>query len=192
MFGASSLRRESWSWPPWGEAPGRRLPFGLPGAEIVARYLAFWEQGDNSAILRQLLRGAVSDRRLAAALERHVMGTVIRPFAEEDQSTDAHPRARLAFAALLGLAVSRYVLRQEPLASADHDTLTAWMGPSLDHFLRGRLDGALTSAGSMGTRERPGRHGNPSPVRSRRDPRRQEARSDAAVAVSCDLASSVT
>ena len=81
------------------------------------------------AILRELLCASVSDRRLAVALERHVIGTVIRPFAEEDQSTDAYPRARLAFAALLGLAVSRYVLRQEPLASADHETLAAWMGP---------------------------------------------------------------
>jgi AcrR family transcriptional regulator len=130
----AALGRGAWSQP----------PLGRPGGEIVASYLAFWENGDNTAILRELLRASISDRRLAVALERHVIGTVIRPFAEEDQSTDAYPRARLAFAALLGLAVSRYVLRQEPLACADHETLAAWMGPSIDHFLHGKLGGAMT------------------------------------------------
>jgi AcrR family transcriptional regulator len=132
-----------------GPGAWSQAPFGLPGAEIVARYLAFWERGDNTTILRELLCAAVSNPRLAATLERHVLDTVIRPFAEEDQSTDAYPRARLAFAALLGLAVSRYVLRQEPLASADHETLTAWMGPSLDRFLHGTLDDALTRTRSV-------------------------------------------
>jgi AcrR family transcriptional regulator len=129
-----------------GRGASSRAPLGRPGAEIVARYLAFWEHGDNTAILRQLLCASVSDRRLALALERNVIDTVIRPFAEEDRSTDAYPRARLAFSALLGLSVSRYVLRQEPLASADHGTLAAWVAPSIDHFLHGRLGEPMLGA----------------------------------------------
>jgi len=136
----ATLGRGSWSG----------TPLGLPGGEIVSRFLTFWEQGDNTAIMRTLLCAAVSDRRLAAALERHVIGTVIRPFAQEDRSTDAYPRARLAFSALLGLAVSRYVLRQEPLASADHETLAAWMAPCIDHFLHSRLGEAMPSVVEAG------------------------------------------
>ncbi len=62
--------------------------------------------------------------------------------------TDAYPRARLAFSQLLGLAVSRYVLVQEPLASADHETIAAWARPSLDYFLHGELGGSSTSVGA--------------------------------------------
>jgi AcrR family transcriptional regulator len=111
----------------------------LPGSEIVARCLAFWERDDNVAVLREVLRASCHDRSLAAAVERHILGEIVRPFAEQRPTTDAYPRARLAFAQLLGLAVSRYVLRQEPLASADHETLAAWMGPVLDQHLRGEL-----------------------------------------------------
>jgi hypothetical protein len=115
----------------------------LPGHEIVLRCLAFWERDENVPILRELLRTACRDRRLAAALEGHILGALIRPFAEKHPTTDAYPRARLAFAQLLGLAVSRYLLWQEPLASADHETLAAWIGPSLDQFLHGQLGAAV-------------------------------------------------
>ena len=121
------------------DRPGPGSPLDRSGREIVARYLAFWERGDNAVILREILCAAFSDRRLAVALERHVIETVVRPFAEENRSTDAYPRARLAFSQLVGLAVSRYVLPKEPLASADHETLAAWIGPSLDHYLHEEL-----------------------------------------------------
>jgi hypothetical protein len=121
-------------------------PLGHSGRQIVARYLAFWEHRDNTVILREILSAAFSDRRLAVALERHVIDTVIRPFAEEARSTDAYPRARLALSQLVGLAVSRYVLPQQPLASADRETLAAWIGPCLDHYLHQDLGHAVTPA----------------------------------------------
>jgi hypothetical protein len=43
---------------------------------------------------------------------------------------------------LCGLAVSRYLLREEPLASADHETIADWMGPSIDGALHGALGAA--------------------------------------------------
>jgi len=33
--------------------------------------------------------------------------------------------------------MARYVLRVEPLASADHDTLAAWIAPTLQCYLTG-------------------------------------------------------
>ncbi len=36
---------------------------------------------------------------------------------------------------LLGLAWTRYVLRLEPLASADVETLAAWVGPTIDRYI---------------------------------------------------------
>ena len=88
------------------------------------------------------------DPGLAARMEAHAIRTLLRPFAEEVRTTDAYPRARLAVSQLLGLAVSRYLLPQEPLASADIETIAAWAGPSLDYCLRGELGRACVPSGS--------------------------------------------
>ena len=128
----AALRRPSRVPPAAGALAGS-------GAEIVARWLEFWEFGDNGTILRRVCGAATDDRRLAAALEARAIALVIAPFAARVPAPDACPRARLACAQLLGLAMSRYVLCQEPLASADHETLAAWAGPALDCSLRGAL-----------------------------------------------------
>jgi hypothetical protein len=117
----------------------RRPALACSGAEIVTRYLQFWETADNAVILRCLCAAAGTDRRLAAAIETHTIASLIAPYAASSRTTDACPRARLAVSELLGLALSRYVLCQEPLASADHETIAAWVGPALDYFLKGEL-----------------------------------------------------
>jgi hypothetical protein len=121
--------------PAW--SPRRAL--ALSGAEIVTGYLEFWETADNAAILRCVCAASATDKRLAAAVEAHMVAGLIAPFAAQAPTPDACPRARLAVAALLGLALSRYMFRQEPLASADHETIAAWSGPALDYYLKGEL-----------------------------------------------------
>ena len=130
---------------PATERPAGRSAFTASGETIVARFLRFWETDDNPLILRSLLCASLRDPRLAARIEAHIVGTLIRPFAEDVGVPDAYPRARLAFSQLLGLAVSRYLLPQEPLASADIETIAAWAGPSLDYCLRGELGRGVTS-----------------------------------------------
>ena len=130
---------------PASERPAGRSDFTWSGETIVARFLRFWETDDNPLILRSLLCASLRDPRLAARIEAHIVGTLIRPFAEDVGVPDAYPRARLAFSQLLGLAVSRYLLPQEPLASADIETIAAWAGPSLDYCLRGELGRGVTS-----------------------------------------------
>ena len=115
----------------------RRVRLG--GARMVARFLAFWEEGDNAGILTNVLRAAMHDGRVRREVEAVLSGMLFSPLAAGLGTTDAGPRARLVSSALVGLAVTRYVLREEPIASADHETLAAWMGPSIDCYLRGAL-----------------------------------------------------
>ena len=127
-----------------------RLPPGLNsatrarlnGAQMVGRFLAFWEDGDNARILLNVLSAATRDRRVARGIEAGLEEALVRPLAAGLCTPDACPRARLVTSALVGLAVSRYVLREEPLASADHATVAVWMGPSVDCYLRGALGAA--------------------------------------------------
>ena len=137
---------------PAPEGPAGRSALTLEGEVIVARYLRFWETGDNALVLRTLMCASLHDPHLAARMEAHTIRTLIRPFAEEVRLTDAYPRARLAVAQLLGLAVSRYLLPQEPLASADIETIASWAGPALDYCLRGELGRAWPPCGSGAAR----------------------------------------
>ena len=52
----------------------------------------------------------------------------------------AELRAALAASQIIGLAMVRYVVRLEPLASADHDTVIAAMAPNLQRYFTGALD----------------------------------------------------
>jgi hypothetical protein len=48
-------------------------------------------------------------------------------------------RAGLCGSQVLGLAVVRYVLKVEPLASADHATVIGAVAPNLQRYLTGPL-----------------------------------------------------
>jgi len=51
----------------------------------------------------------------------------------------AELRATLVGSQLAGLAVVRYILRVEPLASAEHDTVIACVAPTLRRYLTADL-----------------------------------------------------
>jgi hypothetical protein len=49
-------------------------------------------------------------------------------------------RAALCASQLVGLGMVRYVLRLEPLASADHPTVVAAIAPTMQRYLTGPPD----------------------------------------------------
>jgi hypothetical protein len=55
-------------------------------------------------------------------------------------------RAALTGSQMVGLAFLRYVIKLEPIASADRHELVRWVGPTLQRYLTGSLDGAATRA----------------------------------------------
>ena len=55
-------------------------------------------------------------------------------------------RAALAGSQLIGLVMARYVIRIEPLASADADTVAAAVAPTLQRYLTGDLTPAELAA----------------------------------------------
>jgi Tetracyclin repressor-like, C-terminal domain len=62
------------------------------------------------------------------------------------QSLDLDPkqaqlRTTLAASQMVGLAMARYILKIEPLASAPRDTLVATVGPTIQRYLTEPLDG---------------------------------------------------
>ncbi|MEL4317753.1 TetR family transcriptional regulator [Leifsonia sp. YIM 134122] len=84
---------------------------------------------DGTSLLRDFLVREVF-RRIAAALD----------------APDADLRANLAASQIVGIMLTRYVLRLEPLASAPIDDLVARVGPAVQWHLTGYpLDGAVSA-----------------------------------------------
>jgi hypothetical protein len=57
------------------------------------------------------------------------------PLTPQPRRPQASLRVDLAAGHLVGVALLRYTLRVEPIASASTDELVAWMTPALDHYL---------------------------------------------------------
>jgi hypothetical protein len=94
-----------------------------------------------------LLRSVVSNEIAASLLRDFVTREVLGPLAAALKLDHPQLRASLAASQLIGMAMLRYVVKLEPLASASHDEVASWLGPSVQRFL---TDPAATPA-----RERP-------------------------------------
>jgi AcrR family transcriptional regulator len=116
-------------------------PGGLP--ERLARvFLGFWEAPGTRAPLLALLRSAMTHEATAGLLREFAVRHLFAHVAGRLEGPRAELRVDLAAAHLIGVAVLRYALRVEPIASAGVDELVAWLTPALAHHLEPeRADG---------------------------------------------------
>ncbi len=106
------------------------------GERVVRTFLGIWDATPGQGPLLALLRSAVSDEVAAQSLRDFISHVIVRPLASAVGSDEAELRASLAASQVLGLAIARYVVRLEPLASAGPDELAPLLGQTLDRYLR--------------------------------------------------------
>jgi AcrR family transcriptional regulator len=108
------------------------------GERIVARFLMIWDQsggGPMAAVLRN-----IAGHEDAARMLREFIGTVmVKRIVSTVAPDQPELRAGLVGSQLIGMGLVRYVLRLEPLASADHATLIAAVAPTVQRYLTGPL-----------------------------------------------------
>ena len=109
------------------------------GARVVRFFVGIWDAAANRGAFLALIRSAVSDEPAARML--HDLLTADGPEAalRDLGFPDPELRAALVGSQLLGLALARYVVRLEPLASADADAVAALIGPTVQRYLHGDL-----------------------------------------------------
>jgi AcrR family transcriptional regulator len=122
-------------------APALNVPELLAGGpqgvgERLARYfLAIWENPVSRAPLLAVLRSAVSNETAAGVLRGFVLRRLLLRVAAELDLPDARLRAELAASQMIGIAFMRYVIRAEPIASADPEELVGFVAPALQRYL---------------------------------------------------------
>ena len=115
------------------------------GERVVRTVLGIWDATPGQGPMLALLRSAVSDENAAATLRDFLTRVAMGPLARAAGGDSPDLRATLVASQMVGLAVSRYVLRLEPLASTPADELARQLGPTLDRYLTGPLSPGRTS-----------------------------------------------
>jgi AcrR family transcriptional regulator len=111
------------------------------GERLVQLMLGFWEDPLIRPRFMGLVRSAATDPEAAAMVRQLLAEGPVLAMARAIGTPDGELRAMLAASHVMGVALLRYILRVEPLASADVETLAQLIGPSVGTYLvagRGR------------------------------------------------------
>lgn len=114
---------------------------GAVGEMLTRQFLVLWEQPPTDEILLTLLRSAVADDAVVEKMRQVFAGQVTPAVLRFGDPADAPRRAGLVVSQLLGLALTRYVLRLPPVVALTPADVVAEVGPTVQRYLAG---GALT------------------------------------------------
>jgi AcrR family transcriptional regulator len=112
------------------------------GQRLVGTFLAIWDHAADRSPLLALVRSAVGDEPAGAMLREFITEEVLGPVARRLGSPDAALRATLVGSQLIGLAMARYIVKVEPLASTPAAEVAAAVGPTVQRYLTGDLGAA--------------------------------------------------
>lgn len=112
----------------------RSAPASRLGELLVRDFINRWEDPARDDELIVLLRTAVTSETVAEQLQDVLSQLITGPIAALGDEQAAE-RGALVAAQLLGLALCRYILRLEPLASLSADDVVAAVAPSVQRYL---------------------------------------------------------
>jgi len=110
------------------------VPAGQRGEALVRHIVERWDDAASRDELMLLMRTAVTSDAVAEQLQTVLRQMIIGPVAALGAS-DADERGGFIATQLLGLALCRYILRQEPLASLPVARVVATVAPSVQRYL---------------------------------------------------------
>jgi AcrR family transcriptional regulator len=115
------------------------VPDDQLGEAILTGVVELWEQPDFLDAWLGLLRSAMTDDKAMTMLQEFLGNAVLGPVGERLGGADAARRVALVASPIVGLGMTRYILRVEPLASAPRTEILTTVGPTLQRYLTGRL-----------------------------------------------------
>ncbi|MFE1250358.1 TetR family transcriptional regulator [Streptomyces sp. NPDC058735] len=112
-------------------------PIECVGERLTRFFFGIWENPATRAPLLAIVRSALTNDTAAAVFRRIVASQLLRRITARLELPDAELRAELAVAQLVGTALLRYVVKVEPLASADPERVIARLAPIVQGHLTG-------------------------------------------------------
>jgi AcrR family transcriptional regulator len=121
---------------------GSAAPPASLGVRVARTFFHFWEDPVTRAPLLAVLRSGMTHAASATLLREFVARDLFGHITGLLDGPQPELRVDLASAQLIGVAVLRYALQIEPLASASIDELVRWLGPTLNGYLEQPLRSA--------------------------------------------------
>ncbi|GLW49638.1 TetR family transcriptional regulator [Streptomyces sp. NBRC 14336] len=103
-------------------------------AWLAHTYFSFWENETTRYAMTAIYRAGLADSVTSELLRSRIEAST-KSWASASGYRDvvgSEPRAALASGHIVGLALLRYVLRVEPLASMSYEEFLAWVVPALE------------------------------------------------------------
>jgi AcrR family transcriptional regulator len=114
-------------------------PVEEAGERIIRTFVTVWD-ATGGGTFAALIRSVTSQQEVANALKSFLVNALFKNVLAEIGAEQRDLRATLCATQMVGLGIVRYVVRFEPLASADLDTVVRTIGPNLQRYLTGDLD----------------------------------------------------
>jgi AcrR family transcriptional regulator len=104
------------------------------GERLVRFFLETWDSPAGRPLLA-LIRSVVASEPAAALLREFITREVLGRIATALRADQPRLRASLAASTLIGMAMLRYIVKLEPLASAKPEVIAGWLGPTVQRYL---------------------------------------------------------
>jgi AcrR family transcriptional regulator len=119
-------------------------PRDTVGERLVRLFMVIWENESARAPIMALIRSAASNEQAASMLREFVSEALVARVADALDVPDAQLRPALVGSQVIGLVFMRYIIKLEPLASADPERLVAAFAPTVQRYLTGDLSVAVS------------------------------------------------
>ncbi|MFF3288998.1 TetR family transcriptional regulator [Streptomyces sp. NPDC003023] len=105
------------------------------GERLARFFIGVWENPATRAPLLAVIRSALTHEAAATVLRGFVLRRLLERVAGGLDVPDPQFRAELAASHMVGIAILRYVIRVEPLASAEPEEIIRIVAPTLQRYL---------------------------------------------------------
>jgi len=117
------------------------------GERMAEAMVSLLEEPSTRQVMIGLIRAAASEPEVADLIRQVLTERLLRPLADRVGGDDAQLRASLIASQFVGLAMARYIVKVEPLASASGDQVRHALAPVVDHYLTEEWDEDRSKAG---------------------------------------------
>ncbi len=105
------------------------------GTRVVALALGVWDDPQARLPLLALVRSGIAGDTGRALLEAALSRLIFGALGDVLDVDEPERRVGLVASQMVGLVVTRYVLRLEPVASMPAEEVAAWLGPTIQRYL---------------------------------------------------------
>jgi AcrR family transcriptional regulator len=109
------------------------------GERLLRQMVAEWDRAGSANAMIILIRSAMTHDESNRMLREFISSQILGRIAAAVDAPDRELRASLIGSQIVGLVMARYIVRVEPLASADPETVIAAIAPTLQRYLTGSI-----------------------------------------------------